>query len=65
MPICSLMGLAVVVMVVSGGVSGGGGKRGKVGWIVIRVGEDGVGTQRRVRLAKSWCERSRVLSCSS
>ena len=51
------MGLAVVVMVVrdgaSGGLSGGGGRRGKVGWIVIRVGEGGVGTQGRVRLAEN------------
>ena len=64
MPIHSLMGLVVVVMVASG-VSGGGGKRGKVGWVVIRVGEGGVDIQGRVRLAKSWYERSRVLSCSS
>ena len=47
------MGLAVVVMVVGGGVSGGGGKRGKVGWVAIGVGEGGVGTQGRVRLAES------------
>ena len=63
------MGLAVVVMVVeggaSGGLSGGGSKRGKVGWIAIRVGEGGIGTRGRVRLAESWCERLRVLSCSS
>ena len=61
--------LAVVVMVVgggaSGGLSGGGGKRGKVGWVVIKVGEGGVGTRGRVRLAESWCERLRVLSYSS
>ena len=49
----------------SGGLSRGDGKREKVGWIAIRVGEGGVGTQGRVRLAESWCERSRVLSCSS
>ena len=36
------MGLAVVVMV-SGGVGRGGGKRRKVGWVAIRVGESGVG----------------------
>ena len=42
MPICSLMGLAIVVMVASG-VNGGGGKREKVGWVVIKVGEGGVG----------------------
>ena len=54
------MGLVVVVM-----VDRGGGKRGKVGWMVIRVGEGGVGVQGRVRLAESWCERSRVLSHSS
>ena len=41
MPICSLMGLAVVVMVI-GGADGGGGKRGKVGWVAIGVGEGGV-----------------------
>ena len=52
MPICSSMGLVVVVMVASG-VSGGGGKREKVGWVVIRVEEGGVGAQGRVRLAKS------------
>ena len=56
-------------MVVGGGVSGGlsegDDKRGKVGWIAIGVGEGGVGTRGRARLAKSWCERSRVLSCSS
>ena len=46
-------------------VDRGGGKRGKVGWMVIRVGEGGVGVQGRVRLAESWCERSRVLSHSS
>ena len=60
MLICSLMGLVVVVL-----VDRGGGKRGKVGWMVIRVGEGGVGVQGRVRLAESWCERSRVLSHSS
>ena len=64
MPIHSLMGLAVVVMVTSR-VDRGGDKRGKVGWVVIGIGEGGVGVQGRVRLAKSWCERSRVLSCSS
>ena len=51
MPIHSLMDLVVVVM-----VDRGGGKRGKVGWMVIRVGEGGVGVQERVRLAESWCE---------
>ena len=35
------------------GLSGGGDKRGKVGWVTIRVGEGGVGTQGRVRLAES------------
>ena len=49
----------------SGGLNGGDGRSGKVGWIAIRVEEGGVGTQRRVRLAESQCERSRVLSCSS
>ena len=34
-------------------MEGGGGKRGKVGWLAIRVGESGVGAQGRVRLAKS------------
>ena len=29
---------------VTSGVGRGGGKRGKVGWVVIRVGEGGVGT---------------------
>ena len=33
--------------------------------MVSGVGEGGLDTQGRVRLAKSWCERSRVLSCSS
>ena len=42
MPIRSLTGLAVVVMV-TGRVDGGGGKRGKVGWVLIGVGEGGVG----------------------
>ena len=59
----------MVVMVVSseasGGWSRGGSKRGKVGWVAIGVGEGGVGTQGRIRLVESWCERSRVLSCSS
>ena len=64
MLIHSSIGLVVVVMVASG-VSGGGGRREKVGWMAIRVGEGGVGAQGRVRLAKSWCERSRVLACSS
>ena len=50
---------------VTGGVSSGGSKRAKVGWVVIRVGEGGVGVRGRVRLAKSWCERSRVLFSSS
>ena len=52
-------------MVVRDGLSGGGGKRGKAGWVAIRVGEGEVGAQGRVRLAKSWCKRSRMLSCSS
>ena len=65
MPICSLMGLAVVVMVASGGISGGGGKRGKIGWVAIGVEEGEVGARGRVRLAKSWCKKSRALSCSS
>ena len=47
------------------GVGGGGGKRGKVGWIVIGVGEGGVGVRGRVRLAESWCERLRLPSSSS
>ena len=44
-------------MVIRGGMSGrlnrGGDRRGKVGWIAIRVGEGGVGTWGRVRLAES------------
>ena len=52
MPIRSSMGLAVVVMV-TGGVSGGGGRRGKVGWVAMGVGEGGVGIRGRVRLAES------------
>ena len=39
MPIYSSMGLVMVIMVASG-MSGGGGKRGKVGWMVIGIGED-------------------------
>ena len=46
------MGLAVVVMVTDG-IGGGGGRRGKVGWVAMGVGEGGVGVQERVRLAKS------------
>ena len=46
----------------TGGVGGG---REKVDWVAIGVGEGGVGIRGRVRLAESWCERSRVLSCSS
>ena len=42
MPIHSSMGLVVVVMVTSG-VDRGGGTRGKVGWVVIGVGEGGMG----------------------
>ena len=42
MPIHSSMDLAVVVMVTSGVVRGGG-KRGKVGWVAVGVGEGGVG----------------------
>ena len=42
MPIRSSMDLAVVVMVTSG-VGRGGGKRGKVSWVAIGVGEGGVG----------------------
>ena len=64
MPIRSSMGLAVVVLVVDG-VVGRGGTRGKVGWVVMGVGEGGVGVRGRVRLAESWCERSRLLSSSS
>ena len=64
MLIHSLMGLAVVV-IVTGGVGRGGGRRGMVGWVVIGVGEGGVGVQGRVRHAESWCKRSRVLSSSS
>ena len=51
MPIYSSMGLAVVVMVVRGETSGGGGLnegsgggRGKIGWVEIGVGEGGMGT---------------------
>ena len=58
------MGFEVMVMVASG-ISGGGGKRGKVGWVAIGVGEGGVDVRGRVRLAESWCERSQVLSYSS
>ena len=54
------MGLAVVVMVVRGETGsggrlneGGGGGKEKVGWVKIGVGEGGVGTRGRVRLAKS------------
>ena len=47
------------------GAGRGGGKRGKVGWVAIGVGEGGVGVWGRVRLAESWCERSRLLSSSS
>ena len=50
---------------VMGGVGGGGGKRGKVGWMAIGVGEGRVGVRGRVRLAESWWERSRLLSSSS
>ena len=64
MPICSLMGLAMVVMII-GGAGRGGGKRGKVGWMAIGVGKGGVGVRGRVRLAESWCKRSRLLSSSS
>ena len=46
-------------------VVGSGGGRGKVGRVVIGVGEGGVGVLGRTRLAKSWCERSRLLSRSS
>ena len=49
----------------TGGVGRGVGKRGKVGWVAIGVGEGGVGVQGRVRLAESWCERSKLLSSSS
>ena len=42
MPIRSSMGLAVVVMVI-GGADGGSGMVGRVGWMVIGVGEGGVG----------------------
>ena len=64
MPIHSSMSLAVVVMVTDG-AGRGGGKRRKVSWVAIGVGEGGVGVQGRVRLAESWCERSRLLSSSS
>ena len=64
MLIHSSMGLAVVVMV-TGGVDRGGGRREKVDWVVIGIGKGGVGVRERVRLAESWCERSRVLSSSS
>ena len=47
------------------GVVGRGGTRGKVGWMVMGVGEGGVGVQGRMKLAESWCERSRLLSSSS
>ena len=46
-------------------VVGSGGWRGKVGRVVIGVGEGGVGVLGRTRLAESWCERSRLLSRSS
>ena len=46
------MGLAVVVMVTNG-VVGNGSWRGKVGWVVIGVGEGGVGVLGRTRLAES------------
>ena len=49
----------------TGGAGRGGGKRGKVGWVVIGVGEGGVGIQGKVRLAESWCKRSRLLSSFS
>ena len=56
-PIYNSMGLVVVVIVVkcrtNGGLSEGGGGRGKVGWVVIGVEEGGVDTQGRVRLAES------------
>ena len=47
------------------GVDGGGGKRGKIGWVAIGVGEGGIDVQGKVRLADSWCKRSRLLSSSS
>ena len=50
---------------VTGGVGSGGGKRGKVGWVVIGVEEGGVGVRGRMRLAESWYARSRLLSSSS
>ena len=52
MPIRTSMGLAVVVMV-TGGASGEGGRRGKVGWVAMGVGEGGIGVRGRVRLAES------------
>ena len=58
------MDVAVVVMIADG-VVGRGGTRGKVGWVAMGVGEGGVGVQGRVRLAESWCKRSRLLSSSS
>ena len=47
------------------GVVGRGGTRRKVGWVAMGVGEGGVGVRGRVRLAESWCKRSRLLSSSS
>ena len=47
------------------GVVGRDGTRGKVGWVVMGIGEGRVEVRGRVRLAKSWCERSRLLSSSS
>ena len=38
---------------VTDGIGGGGGRRGKVSWVVMGVGEGGVGVQGRVRLAES------------
>ena len=47
------------------GVVRRGGMREKVGWVAMGVGEGGVGVQGRMKLAESWCERSRLLSSSS
>ena len=41
------------------------GKRRKVDWVAIGVGEGRVGVRGKVRLAESGCERSRLLSSSS
>ena len=53
-----------MVVIVVNGVVGNSGWRRKVGWVVIGVGEGGVGVLGRMRLAESWCERLRLLSRS-